>query len=148
MKIVEINHNEKTLHATTLEGVKSACETLNAEEKFTESVIKEFSDFLVDPIAGSKMLIGGSTNFKMFSDDNIRLEAFEVFISTYFRELEGTYSEDSHKLDIASTFSRMSVAIFKGSFNKDSQAIKNACKVLKIKHTYKAIRDYLTAEEK
>lgn len=38
---------------------------------------------------------------------------------------------------------RMMDAVYKGTFNKDSKAIKDTCKDLGIKHTYTAIREYL-----
>jgi hypothetical protein len=40
-------------------------------------------------------------------------------------------------------FDRMTVAIEKGSFNKDSHAFKATCKALKIKHTYRDIEMFL-----
>lgn len=38
---------------------------------------------------------------------------------------------------------RMSKAIERGSFNKDSHAFKATCKELNIKHTYKAIKEFI-----
>lgn len=38
---------------------------------------------------------------------------------------------------------KMREAIKKGSFNKDSLSIKETCKELKIKHTYKAIFKFI-----
>lgn len=38
---------------------------------------------------------------------------------------------------------RMLIGIRRGSANKDSRAIKATCKALNIKHTYKAIANYL-----
>ena len=34
-------------------------------------------------------------------------------------------------------------AIERGSYNKDSRAIKNTCKILGIRYTYTAIREYI-----
>ena len=39
---------------------------------------------------------------------------------------------------------RMRVAIARGSFNKDSHAFKATCKKLKIKNTYKAIKEFIS----
>lgn len=41
-------------------------------------------------------------------------------------------------------FERMTKAIERGSFNKDSYAFKATCKALKIKHTYKAIQEFIS----
>jgi hypothetical protein len=40
---------------------------------------------------------------------------------------------------------KMSVGLATGAANKDGEGIKRACKAVGIKHTYKAIQDYLTA---
>lgn len=45
---------------------------------------------------------------------------------------------------VPEVFIRMMDAIRRGSFNKDSRAIKAVCKILGIKHTYTAIKDYLS----
>jgi hypothetical protein len=41
------------------------------------------------------------------------------------------------------TFRAMQNAILKGTFNKDSESFKQTCKALKIKHTYKAIDEFI-----
>ena len=46
--------------------------------------------------------------------------------------------------DFDKVFERMSKAIERGSFNKDSKAFKDTCKELGIKHTYKAIREFIS----
>ena len=42
---------------------------------------------------------------------------------------------------------RMETAINKGSFNKDSRSIKETCKILGIKHTYKSIGEFIRSNE-
>lgn len=44
-------------------------------------------------------------------------------------------------------FKRMSEALIKGSYNKDSHAIKAVCKTFKIKHTYSEINNFIKQEE-
>lgn len=46
--------------------------------------------------------------------------------------------------EFETVFGRMVSAIQRGSFNKDSDAFKATCKELKIKHTYKAIQDFIS----
>jgi hypothetical protein len=50
--------------------------------------------------------------------------------------------------ELESVFKRMIEAIERGSFNKDSIALKNTCKDLRINHTYKAIREFINGGEK
>ena len=45
--------------------------------------------------------------------------------------------------ELENVFKRMIEAIVRGSFNKDSIAIKNTCKQLNINHTYKAIKQFI-----
>ena len=45
--------------------------------------------------------------------------------------------------EFEAVFKRMIEAIERGSFNKDSIAIKNTYKQLKIKHTYQAIKEFI-----
>jgi hypothetical protein len=58
-------------------------------------------------------------------------------LRTYQRKLvAATPTELAHKV---------SVGLATGEANKDGEGIKRACKAVGIKHTYKAIQDYLTA---
>lgn len=45
--------------------------------------------------------------------------------------------------DFEEVCNRMFDAIDRMSFNKDSQSFKDACKALGIKHTYKAIKEFI-----
>lgn len=49
--------------------------------------------------------------------------------------------------DFDIVFERMSRAIERGSFNKDSEAIKKTCKSLGIKHTYSAIKEFISLQK-
>jgi hypothetical protein len=75
----------------------------------------------------------------------------ELFKSTYAIELEASYraNPDAYSCtihDLVEVLDRMYKAIDRGSFNKDSQAFKNTCKQLKIKHTYRDIETFLGSQ--
>jgi hypothetical protein len=74
---------------------------------------------------------------------------FQCFIDIYKEKLiearksyPEMYSWPDSETDLV--FARMTKAIERGSFNKDSHAFKATCKELKIKHTYKAIQDFIS----
>ena len=48
--------------------------------------------------------------------------------------------------EFENVFKRMLGALSRGSFNKDSIALKNTCKQLNIKHTYTAIAEFIKGE--
>lgn len=50
-----------------------------------------------------------------------------------------------NKLTVRVVVERMRPAIIGGSFDKGSESFKRTCKELGIKHTYKAIKAFLTA---
>lgn len=73
---------------------------------------------------------------------------FQCFLDIYkenlIKEVQNNPNEYAWSLDqLETVFSRMSSAIERGSFNKDSKAFKNTCKELKIKHTYKDIENFI-----
>jgi hypothetical protein len=74
---------------------------------------------------------------------------FQCFLDVYREKLlearkrhPETYAWPDSELD--AVFERMTKAIERGSFNKDSHAFKATCKTLKIKHTYKAIKEFIS----
>ena len=74
---------------------------------------------------------------------------FECFMDVYREELTKQHSENPQDYawpasELETVLCRMRAAIEKGSFNKDSKAFKNTCKRLKIKHTYAAIREFIS----
>lgn len=74
----------------------------------------------------------------------------DKFFSEYYRQLEIALREHPEEYswpvaELPNIFERMRIAIERGSANKDSRAIKATCKTLGIKHTYKAINEYLKA---
>ena len=48
--------------------------------------------------------------------------------------------------ELQSVITRMNQAIDRMTFNKDSESFKRTCKELGIKHTYKAIKDFLNSD--
>lgn len=73
----------------------------------------------------------------------------QCFIETYEQKLRearlkfpSEYAWPDSEFDQVMT--RMKVAIERGSFNKDSHAFKMTCKALNIKHTYTAIREFIS----
>jgi hypothetical protein len=72
----------------------------------------------------------------------------ETFMTEYAVQLKHaveTYpSEYAYSVtEVPKVIARMRDAIQSGQFNKDGRAIKETCKKLKIKHTYKGIRNFI-----
>jgi hypothetical protein len=72
----------------------------------------------------------------------------ELFLSTYKEELRKSHNNNPEYYgwpisELEEVFKRMSNAIERGSFNKDSIAFKNTCKKLKIKYTYRDIETFI-----
>lgn len=153
MIIGEIKVNGICRSFLSEESVSSCGEVLGASPDFIEGAKAEFESFLDDPYSNVKAMIGGKQTFSFYKLPNIDKTQFEKFCSTYFAELSGVYvntSEDYLSEDylrgLDDTYHRMCIAIARSNFNKDSISFKNTCKVLKIKHTYKAISAYLMGE--
>jgi len=76
------------------------------------------------------------------------LDRFCATLADQYRTL---FVSDPDYVHVASRFSpealarKMALGLDKGTANKDGKAIRNACRVLGIDHTYKAIRAYLSA---
>ena len=113
-----------------------------------EPTKKEFYNDLLnelkqDPIMNTQGVFGVST----FIAKKVKVNEakFNEFIKLYGEILEKNMSEKPHEYvkSFETTFSNMSFAVLSGSFNKDSESFKETCKKLKIKHTYKAINEYL-----
>jgi hypothetical protein len=78
----------------------------------------------------------------------MNITKFDLFAEVYRQELCNAKREYPLEYVWAITevdciANRMLNAIKTDTFNKDSRAIKATCKRLKIKHTYKAIKDFL-----
>lgn len=74
---------------------------------------------------------------------------FFDFVDTYGQFLAANMKNNpqsyagTFKDTFETTFRAMQNAILKGTFNKDSESFKQTCKALKIKHTYKAIDEFI-----
>lgn len=74
---------------------------------------------------------------------------FECFMDVYAEKLREArikfpdqYAWPETEFELV--LGRMRTAIERGTFNKDGQAMKATCKALGIKHTYTAIREYIS----
>jgi hypothetical protein len=75
----------------------------------------------------------------------------DKFFSEYAKQLERALIDYPNEYswpvsELPNVLQKMCTAIERGSANKDSRAIKATCKVLGIKHTYTAIREYLKVQ--
>lgn len=73
----------------------------------------------------------------------------QCFIDCYRSHLIKAHQNDPSSYawpitELDTVMSRMTSGIERNSFNKDSKAFKDTCKELGIKHTYQAIRDFIT----
>lgn len=76
----------------------------------------------------------------------------ELFFKVYYEQLAEAVANHPEEYawnieQLPEVFARMKAAILKGTFNKDSRAIKATCKQLYLKHTYKEIKAYLFSED-
>lgn len=81
----------------------------------------------------------------------LNLENWTAFRQTYLEELRKAVTEHPEEyafgLDAVDlVWQKMLEAVLNGTFSKDGYAFKATCKKLKIKHTYKAIGQYLDEE--
>lgn len=70
----------------------------------------------------------------------------EFFFENFREQLwigakEGKYLWSINRLP--QIFEKLKAAILSGNFDKDGFAVKQTCKILNIKNTYKAINEYL-----
>ena len=73
----------------------------------------------------------------------------QAFLDVYKEQLHKAVKERPEEYlwsmsEFDAVFERMSKAIERGSFNKDSSAFKLTCKELGIKHTYTAIKEFIS----
>lgn len=74
---------------------------------------------------------------------------FECFMDVYAEKLKQSRIEYPNEYvwpdsEFDTVLGRMRSAIERGSFNKDSRSFKATCKELGIKHTYTAIREFIS----
>lgn len=120
--------------------------TLGASPKFVVDALEQAQSFERDPLSNSKMLIGGRETYRMFKLSEINQERFERFMEVYFNELEANFDRTTYTQPLNHTFQVMVEAVARNNFGKDTVSFKNTCKVLKIKHTYKDIKAFLSEQ--
>ena len=76
------------------------------------------------------------------------LETFNTLLTEQYTELFTTpeYSIVAKNFTPSEFARNMTLGLDQGTASKDGKGIINVCKALGIKHTYKAIREYLTTE--
>lgn len=104
--------------------------------------------FKNDPISNKIGIVGTSTLY--LDKHEINRTKFYDFVDLYAKHLYDAFQ--NNPLDYGQgydiTLNNMKYAILKGTFNKDSESFKKTCKELKIKHTYKAIDEFLERKAK
>jgi hypothetical protein len=80
---------------------------------------------------------------------NIHPGNFECFLEVYAEKLREALKLHPEQYswpesELPKVLERMRAAIERGTFNKDGYAFKATCKELKIKHTYKAIQEFIS----
>ena len=73
---------------------------------------------------------------------------FESSLTEAYRTLFKTnpdYGYTASRISPEKLAAKMTIGLANGSANKDGYGIKQVCKLLGIKHTYKAIKEYLTS---
>ena len=75
------------------------------------------------------------------------MDNLEKFLTEYKTQLEKNYNPERYSwpiTELENVYGKMRKAIIEGTFSKDSDAIKLTCKHLNIKHTYKAIKEFIS----
>lgn len=73
---------------------------------------------------------------------------FETALTEAYRDLfanDPEYAYSASRCTPESLAAKMTAGLATGAANKDGEGIKRACRAMKIPHTYKAIRAFLTA---
>lgn len=75
---------------------------------------------------------------------------FELHLSRVYRDLFANDPDYAYSASVTTPDMlayKMTLSLAKNEGNKDGEGIKRACKIIGIKHTYKAISEYLNAPE-
>jgi hypothetical protein len=78
----------------------------------------------------------------------VNLDKFYVTLADQYRTLfasDPAFAHVASQLTPEALARKVTLGLDNGIANKDGKAIRNACRVLAIDHTYKAIRTYLSA---
>jgi len=79
---------------------------------------------------------------------HINLEAFNAQLEKEYAELFKTeeYAYSASRITASALARKMTLGLDNGTANKDGEGIKRTCKHFKIAHTYKGIREFLSAQ--
>lgn len=114
---------------------------------FPEKFVERVSELINNPLGGFSGFpgFGGDGEYYKFKTTDLDYYKFMDFCSVYYEKLVEQFelNPDDYMGTPESTYKRMKQAIAEGDFNKDSKAFKLTCKQLSIKHTYKAIREFM-----
>lgn len=85
----------------------------------------------------------------MKDNETIQSGNLQRFLECYYQNLLKSRKDFPEEYawsdsEMSVVWNRMVKAIKGGSFNKDSRSFRLTCKELGIKHTYKAIREFIT----
>jgi hypothetical protein len=78
----------------------------------------------------------------------VNLDTFYKTLAAQYRRLfvsDPDYAHVASQLTPEALARKMTLGLDNGTANKDGKAIRSVCRLLKIAHTYKAIRAYLSA---
>lgn len=81
----------------------------------------------------------------MVATNSINAQRFETVLTGQYRQLFETpkYAVVAAKTSPEALAAKMLIGLVDGSTDKSGEGVVRACKALGIKHTYKAIADYL-----
>jgi hypothetical protein len=119
---------------------------VHAYDKY-EHVKKVFDDLKTperQAMGGGTSYVGPNVHVKMHLN-NVNPVKFNNFLNVYCQFLAANMAAkpDEYMQSFGITLQNMAFSIAQGTFNKDTESFKQTCKALKIKHTYKAIDEYL-----
>jgi len=145
-KLIGPNHQFKLRTGDSC--IEAAREMKEVSDLFKSTVEESYRQLEACPMSTTKMLIGVRESFTMRKDESLNPDQVFRFFAAYYAELDHAFATvpENYTGSIDNTYNRMCYAILDGSFSKESVPFKSACKVLKIKHTYKAIQAYLRGE--
>lgn len=104
------------------------------------SDLEHIESLRLDPISNKKGIISVYTLFA--EKIEVNKENYDNFVGKFTEVLTANYSEKYLK-PLDETLRNCIYSLLKGEFNKDTESFKQTCKALKIKHTYKAIKEFI-----
>ena len=139
--VIAIEFKGKQGRVVCLDGI-SALQNIVSEKDFNE-YSKLLQELELDYLSTTKGIIGVNTicmrKYALNRENlNLFMAAYSDFLYKAF-----TASPLDFALGYTLTLNNMAWAIVSGTFNKDSDSFKKTCKQLGIKHTYKAIDEFL-----